>query len=190
MEQLETDSRKRRRLKDKIIIVINGKGGVGKDTICSLAARLFCVKTISSITPVKEVAALCGWKGEKDEKARKFLADLKQLLIAYNDLPSRYLTREVQAFRRDPALDILFIHIREADQIDAFLRLVDGKAVTLLIRSSRPGLSAAVYGNSADDDVEQYDYDYTFDNDCGRTALFQETQQFMTTLLKQEGLLD
>lgn len=187
MEQ--TNSRKRRRLKDKIVIVINGKGGVGKDTICGLTSRLFYAKTISSITPVKQVAALCGWKGEKDGKARKFLADLKQLLIAYNDYPNQFLTQEVQAFRKDPALDILFVHIREADQIEAFLHSIDRNAVTLLIRSNRPGLSA-VYGNSADDGVEQYQYDYIFDNDCGPDALLQEVERFMTALLKQERLLD
>ena len=189
MEQFKPDSRKRRRLKDKLVIVINGKGGVGKDTVCDITSRLFYAKTISSITPVKQIAALCGWKGEKDAKARKFLADLKQLLIAYNDVPNRYLAQEVQAFRRAPTQDILFVHIREADQIEAFLRNTGGKAVTLLIRSSRPGLSG-VYGNSADDGVERYDYDYIFDNNCGKDALFPETERFMTALLKQERLLD
>lgn len=190
MEHFEMERRKRRRLRDKLVIVINGKGGVGKDTICDITAALFCAKTVSSITPVKEVAAQCGWKGEKDIRARRFLADLKQLLIAYNDYPNQYLVREVQAFRSDPSADILFVHIREADQIGEFLRLTGGKAVTLLIRSSRPGLSAAVYGNSADDDVEQYHYNYIFDNDCGQAVLFQEVERFMTQLLRQEQLLD
>jgi len=189
LEHFELDSRKRRRLNEKIVIVINGKGGVGKDAICDITSKLFYAKTISSITPVKQVAALCGWKGEKDGKARRFLADLKQLLIAYNDFPNRYLLREVQSFRADPACDILFVHIREADQIDAFLRSAGGKAVTLLVRSSRPGLSA-VYGNSADDDVEQYRYDYSFDNDCSLDALPRETERFMTALLKRERVLD
>lgn len=190
MEYFETECRKRRRLRGKIVVVINGKGGVGKDTICDITAALFYAKTISSITPVKEIAAQCGWKGEKDPKARKFLADLKQLLIAYNDFPNQYLVREVQAFRSDPGTDILFVHIREAGQIESFLRLIGEKAVTLLIRSSRPGLSDAVYGNSADDDVEQYSYDYIFNNDCGQAVLFQETERFITQLLKQEQLLD
>jgi len=189
LEHFGLDGRRRRRLNAKIIIVINGKGGVGKDAICSITSRLFYAKTISSITPVKQVAALCGWKGEKDGKARKFLADLKQLLIAYNDFPNRYLLREVRAFQAGSAWDILFVHIREADQIDAFLRSAGGRAVTLLIRSSRPGLSA-VYGNSADDDVEEYGYDYLFDNDCPLDVLPREVEHFMTALLEQERVLD
>ena len=113
MEHFEAGFRKRHRLSDKLIIVVNGKGGVGKDTVCALTARLFYAKTISSITPVKEIAVQCGWRGEKDTKSRRFLADLKQLLIAYNDFPNQYLTREVQAFQADPGADILFVHIRE-----------------------------------------------------------------------------
>ena len=42
------------------------------------------VENISSITPIKDLAKLCGWGGEKNEKSRKFLSDLKQLLIDYN----------------------------------------------------------------------------------------------------------
>ena len=53
----------------KVAIVINGPGGVGKDTLCELAARHFKVRNVSSITPIKEIAAMCGWHGEKDDKA-------------------------------------------------------------------------------------------------------------------------
>jgi guanylate kinase len=44
----------------QITIVMNGKGGVGKDTLClSLSSRR--VRNISSITPIKEIAANYGW---------------------------------------------------------------------------------------------------------------------------------
>ena len=52
---------------NKTVLVINGEGGVGKDTLCDLAAKHFKVKNISSITPIKEIAAMCGWRGEKEE---------------------------------------------------------------------------------------------------------------------------
>ena len=54
---------------NKVAIVINGAGGVGKDTLCELAAKHFKVMNISSITPIKEIAALCGWDGRKDDRA-------------------------------------------------------------------------------------------------------------------------
>ena len=69
----------------KAVIVINGAGGVGKDTLCDLAAKHFKVYNVSSITPIKEIAALCGWDGSKDDRSRKFLADLKQISVEYND---------------------------------------------------------------------------------------------------------
>ncbi|MBO5879339.1 MAG: hypothetical protein J6Q68_02150, partial [Clostridia bacterium] len=65
----------------KLVMVINGAGGVGKDTLCDFASAHFSVMNISSITPIKEIAAMCGWNGEKSDKARKFLSDLKALSI-------------------------------------------------------------------------------------------------------------
>ena len=59
----------------KVTIVINGRGGVGKDTLCNLAAKHFKVKNISTITPIKDLAREAGWDGRKDDKARKFLSD-------------------------------------------------------------------------------------------------------------------
>ena len=47
----------------KLTIVINGKGGVGKDTLCRFAAERYKTRNISSITPIKELAAACGWQG-------------------------------------------------------------------------------------------------------------------------------
>ena len=73
------------RLKDKIVIIINGKGGAGKDTVCDIAAKFYKVEIISAITPIKEIATSFGWRGEKDRRARKFLSDLKRAFIEYND---------------------------------------------------------------------------------------------------------
>ena len=73
---------------EKTVIVINGAGGVGKDTLCEFAEKHFKVMNISSITPIKEIAKMCGWNGEKTDKARKFLSDLKALSIEYNDFPT------------------------------------------------------------------------------------------------------
>ena len=38
----------------KTVIVINGAGGVGKDTLCEFAEKHFKVMNVSSITPIKE----------------------------------------------------------------------------------------------------------------------------------------
>ena len=146
---------------NKLTIVINGKGGVGKDTLClSLQERR--VRNISSITPIKEIAAQHGWNGEKDLKSRRFLAELKRVFTEYNDLPNRYLVQQAQEFGESED-EILFVHIREADQIEAFVRGVDGNCITLLVRRDLPEVAGG-YGTRADDDVENYPYDIIFDN--------------------------
>lgn len=62
---------------NKVAIVINGAGGVGKDTLCELAAKHFKVMNISSITPIKEIAALCGWDGTKITRQESFFPTSK-----------------------------------------------------------------------------------------------------------------
>lgn len=146
---------------NKLTIVINGKGGVGKDTLCmSLPHRR--VRNISSITPIKEIAAMHGWNGEKDLKSRRFLAELKRVFTEYNDLPNRYLLEQRADFLQSEE-EILFIHIREPEQIETFVRAVDGDCITLLVRRDLPD-TAGGYGNHADDDVEDYPYTVIFDN--------------------------
>lgn len=171
---------------EKLVIVINGKGGVGKDAFCDAAALHFPVRNVSAITPVKEIAGYCGWHGEKDLKSRKFLADLKQLLVDYNGLPNAYLEGEYRSFLEGDEL-ILFVHIREAEQIADFLRRISTPKATLLIRSRR--LEDAHYGNAADDLAETFPYDYTFHNDGTLEALPAAAEQFLTDILTERGVI-
>ncbi len=147
----------------KKVLVINGAGGVGKDTLCAMAAKHFKVENISSITPIKNVAKLFGWNGAKDDKSRKFLADLKQLTVEYNDYPTAWLTEKYKEFISSDK-EILFVHIREPEEIAKFVAATEGKAKTLLIRGGER-MAKRKYGNAADDMVENYEYDYYFVND-------------------------
>lgn len=179
------------RLRNKIIIVVNGKGGVGKDSVCDALANFFTAKHISSITPVKELASLCGWSGEKTPEARKFLSDLKALLIGYNNLPLNYLMSEVKRFISDDNTDILFVDIRESDEIRKFIMNVEVEhsilIKTLIVRSQRPEL-VGKYGNHSDDHVENYIYDYTFENDGDLDLLEEKVWHTFITIFQQEGL--
>ena len=147
----------------KVAIVINGAGGVGKDTLCELAAKHFKVMNISSITPIKEIAALCGWDGTKDNKSRKFLSDLKNLCVEYNDYPTSWAKAHYDEFLLSDD-EILFVHIREPKEIEKFVSATGGNAVTLLIRGGKR-MSNEKYGNASDDGVEDYPYDYYFLNE-------------------------
>jgi hypothetical protein len=149
---------------EKVIVVINGKGGVGKDTICDLMAKHYKVLNISSITPIKEIAAQHGgYTYGKEDRDRKFLSDLKNAFSEYCDLPTMYLVKECEKFYQDSDAEIMFIHIREPDQIRHFMEVVTSPVKTLLIR--RSDIADKVYGNTADDDAENYDYDLVYEGD-------------------------
>ena len=58
----------------------------------------------------------------------------------------------------------MFVHIREPEEIEKFVKHSKTETKTLLIKP-RQELQGKVYGNTSDDDVEKYDYDFVFYND-------------------------
>ena len=73
----------------KKAVIINGFGGVGKDTFIEMVhykARFMhntLVSTYSSVDKVKQAAITLGWDGKsKTEKDRRFLHELKKLVTA------------------------------------------------------------------------------------------------------------
>ena len=163
----------------KIAIVINGRGGVGKDTLCELASRHFRVKNISSVTPIKEIAAMCGWDGRKDPKSRKFLSDLKQLCVEYNDFPTNWAYEEYLEFLSSDK-EVFFVHIREGSEIRKFIDRTDGRAVALLVRGGARMMGGAL-GNASDDEVENFSYNYYYTNDKS----IEEAEREFVALLQQ-----
>lgn len=172
---------------DKLGIVINGRGGVGKDTLCDIAGEVYKTVNVSSVTPIKRIALENGWNGEKTPEARRFLAELKRIFTEYNDLPNRYVLSEYDKFLKDTENELFFVHIREGEQIDRFIRASrcfdGGHCVTLLITSERCPKS---YGNDSDDMVEQYDYDYTFANDSPLKQAKTDFLAFLSELIAKE----
>lgn len=144
----------------KKIVVINGMGGVGKDTFVSLVAKQAKVFNFSSVAKVKEIAKIIGWNPEqkKSEKDRKFLSDLKKLTTEYNDLSFNDACSKVDFFMKSD-YEIMFIHIREKEEIERFVAKFG--AITLLIK--RNGVKP-ITTNSSDANVEEYKYDYVIYN--------------------------
>lgn len=97
---------------NKHIFIINGSGGVGKDTFCNLVDEVSNgqVYSYSSVNLVKKVAEMCGWNGAKEEHDRKFLSDLKDLLTKYNDAPFKNTCEVIDKFLVGNSFSILFIH--------------------------------------------------------------------------------
>ena len=147
--------------------------------MCAIAEKHFEVTNVSSIDPIKKIARENGWNGEKDNKSRKFLSDLKKAYTDYNDLPTNFLLDEYRKFTEDDK-DILFCHIREPQEIEKFKKAINypSNVKTLLIR--RPETDDAVYGNESDDDVDDYDYDIIYEN----SGTIEEAEASFTRLLK------
>lgn len=142
----------------KKVFIINGSGGVGKDTFCEYVGHYAKVKVISSIDLVKDYASKMGWNGSKTPRDRKFLSDLKDLLTKYNDYPFRDICQKVLWFKEDDN-EFLFIHIREPEEIDRAKREFNAHTI-LMINDNVKG----IYSNHADARVLEYNYDIVIDN--------------------------
>ncbi|MBQ9024077.1 MAG: hypothetical protein IJ105_02510 [Bacilli bacterium] len=142
----------------KNIIVINGYGGSGKDTFVELVSKYNKVYNFSSVDKVKEIARLIGWNGQKEEKDRKFLSDLKKLTTDYNDMSFNSIKDAINDFNSSDK-EIMFIHVREPEEIK---RIVDKyHAKTLFIK--RDDIKK-VTSNYSDASVENYNYDFIINN--------------------------
>ena len=159
----------------KKIVIINGSGGVGKDTFVEFCQEFSNVKNVSSVDKVKEAAKiLVGWNGDKDDKSRKLLVDLKQLSIDYNDYPMTYIKQEADKFLENEEQNMMFIHIREISEIEKVKNMLDAK--TLLITSSRV---AKITTNNSDANVDKYEYDYYISNDGTLEELRDKAKNFV-----------
>lgn len=159
---------------NKQVIIINGTGGSGKDTFVRFCSEFAKVTNISSVDRVKEAAKiLVGWNGEKNEKARKLLVDLKQLSIKYNDYPTKYIQEQYKIFEKSDS-QYLFIHIREIEEIEKIKKLLNAK--TLLVLNPRVAL---ITSNSSDANVYKYEYDYKIENSGSLEDLKQKAKEFI-----------
>ena len=165
----------------KQVFIINGRGGVGKDTICAITSDLYKVRNISSITPIVQIARFAGWNGEKTLAARKMLSQLKQVFTEFNDLSFTYCMNQYEEFLASDE-EILFVHIREPEEIARLQQSIGKSCRTLLIRRDDP--KATVYGNRSDDSVEDYSYDLYFDNNIPLSELPRAVKKFFEKIEK------
>ena len=161
----------------KNIVIINGTGRAGKDTFVSFCSEFVKVLNVSSVDKVKEAAKiLVGWNGEKDEVSRKLLVDLKRLSVEYNDAPTKYIESMAENFR-DSDEELMFVHIREAEEIEKTKKLLNAK--TLLITNPRVQI---ITSNDSDGKVNEYNYDYYILNDGTLEDLKEKANKFVKEL--------
>ena len=164
---------------EKQIFIINGSGGVGKDTFVELVAKSlyrlygYTLLNYSSIDCVKNIAKSIGWNGGKTEKDRKFLSDLKVLMTEYNDMPFISLEYMVHLFEKADNLKILFLHIREPKEIERAKQAFNAQTI-LIKRDSIPHITS----NMADNGVFDYQYDIEINNDGDLSDLENQAKEF------------
>lgn len=162
----------------KQIFIINGSGGSGKDTFVSLVSKYIPTMNFSSVDKVKEVARMIGWDGRKTEKDRKFLSDLKLLCTDYNDMPLESMRSKVEEFLKGNYYELLFLHIRECEEIKK-AKNAFGAKVVLVKRDSIEHITS----NMADANVFNYDYDVVVDNNMGLDELKHKAFRFVEDFL-------
>lgn len=160
----------------KQVFIINGNGGVGKDTFVSLVSELVPTVNFSSVDKVKEIARIIGWDGGKTEKDRKFLSDLKLLCTDYNDMPFNSMKKKVVEFMNSN-YTFLFLHIREPQEIKKAKSAFGAKTV-LIKRDS----IEHIISNMADKNVFNYDYDFVIGNNGTLDELKNEAIKFISTI--------
>lgn len=125
-----------------------------------------------------------GWfEGDIEADSReKAEAKFDTMDIEYNDYPSSYLFANWKSFMQSN-YSIMFVHIREPEEIDKFKRWTVPNAKTLLIESDRVPRK---FGNDSDDKVSLYDYDYVYVNDKPLEEVEEDFMQFFNKILEIE----
>ena len=159
--------------------IINGRAGAGKDTFvyfCQNHAGNKVILNISTVDFVKRIATLCGWTGEKDEKNRRFLSDLKDLLSRWNDVPFKEILKTIEHYKENSlgADLIFFIHCREPEEIKRLRDFLGAKTI-FIKRDTMPQVTS----NHADKNVENFEYDIYIENNGTVEELSEKAQQLL-----------
>lgn len=181
----------------KQVFIINGSGGVGKDTFIEMIPTFefidknenstvwfknLEIRNYSSVSKVKEIAKIIGWNGEKTERDRKFLSDLKLLTTEYNDMPLNDMKKYTRSFMNSADINrILFLHIREPEEIaKAVNEFKEYNVKTILVR--RDSIKH-ITSNMADENVYNYNYDIVINNNSTLEELRKKAECFLADVL-------
>lgn len=177
------------------VIIINGKGGCGKDTLIDNFSKEinFCkIFNESAIDHVRDILTAIGIKEDKsNKKYRALLAAMKEFLDSDVSRPQLNSTTILinkitdcnSICERNNTYGIVFVHIREPENIKLLKHALecigyDKRIHTLLVKSKRT--EDVSYGNPADDEVNNYNYDAIFIND---KPLEESKKYFSKTIL-------
>ena len=164
---------------DKLVFIVNGKPRAGKDTFAMILNRYMDVYKYSAVTKVKEIATLCGWDGQKEERDRKFLHELKMLTSEYSDMAYQDVVNEIKKYRNgEIEADVFVVDVREPEEIERLAKEVG--AITIFIENNNV---PAITSNAADANVENYEYDFVIQNNGTMKEFEDEIKIFMEFLM-------
>jgi dephospho-CoA kinase len=159
------------------IFILNGMAQSGKDTFYNMVSEMKKDETFhfSIIDKVKEKAKLLGWTGEKTEKDRAFLHNLKILMDNYNDFNFEYVKTliDLNNESRNP-YSFIFIDMREEKDIIRAKKEFNAK--TILIKNDN---AKNILSNNADANVFNMKYDIIIDNSGTLDDLRLKVKQFI-----------
>lgn len=167
---------------EKTVVIINGTGSCGKDTVDEIVSRYHKTYRIDSVEITKYILGLrcVGWDGVKTQEARIALSELKKELSEFNDCIFIDMTARVEAFMLD-SFDYMyaFVHIREKPEIDRLHdycveRGYNVKKCLVLGHHERN------WGNDSDDNPEYFnpdDYDIVLYNDSDKSSLEEQVKR-------------
>jgi dephospho-CoA kinase len=163
----------------KLVFIVNGKPRAGKDTFAMILNRYMDVYKYSAVTKVKEIATLCGWDGQKEERDRKFLHELKMLTSEYSDMAYQDVVNEIKKYRNgEIEADVFVVDVREPEEIERLSKEVG--AITIFIENNNV---PAITSNAADANVENYEYDFVIQNNGTMKEFEDEIKIFMEFLM-------
>ncbi len=146
----------------KIIIIINGVSGVGKDRFVKLIREnVFCidVHNISTIDKINQIAEVLGWDLVKTKESRSFLAELKSIWVKFNNGPFNYVKNKIKNINDS---SLIFVHCREPEEIKKIYDFYNDNECILTLLVRRPKFN--IQDNESDKNVEKIKYDIIIEN--------------------------
>jgi dephospho-CoA kinase len=176
-------------MQKKMVLITNGSGGCGKDTMAEIMGKYVDIKKISSIDVFKQMLldytkdyiAIHG----KDEKYRKLLSSVKSAFVEFNELPYNTILNQIVEFTQSEE-QVLLIDIREPDEIEKIVETVTQtiknlSIKTILVINDNVPIIENVHSDNAIFDYAPYDY--VLDN----SGTLKTLEESVVTILNELG---
>ena len=173
-----------------IVFYINGVEGSGKSEFIQAVTNNFSrVHDISSVDGIKEKAKKeFGWDGQKDERGRELLRDLKAASIKYNDGPAECIKTKLTEIKKSEEKEkhssenIVFVTIRETEEIKKLQAYIPGKTISI----ERPGIEVGATEKEFIKANKAFKYDFTYKNEGTINDLQLGAVELLTKILQEK----